>query len=91
MAAEATLGRAAVGIGGRLAARGALAALGPFGWVALGALTIYDGVQIYNAITASGEGDGALEDKPAEECTGKCAERKKKEDKNWRLHFFVKR
>ncbi len=80
MAAEATLGRAAVGIGGRLAARGALAALGPFGWVALGALTVYDGYQIYNAMSESGEGDKALEDKPAEECTGKCAEQKKRRE-----------
>jgi len=53
MAGEAVLGRALLGAGARAAARGPLAALGPLGWVAIGALTLYDGYQLYNAMSES--------------------------------------
>lgn len=77
MSGELALGRLAVGAGTRLAARGALAALGPLGWVALGALTAYDAYVVYNAIAGSND---ESDEKPACE-TGKC-EDVEKSDKN---------
>jgi hypothetical protein len=74
--AEAVGGLAARG-GARLLARGALAALGPVGWVAIGALTLYDAYAVYNAIAGS---DDDADKKP--ECeTGDCDKPAEKIDK----------
>ncbi|NKC52336.1 hypothetical protein HED63_27325 [Ochrobactrum cytisi] len=71
MAGEAVLGRALLGAGARAAAGGPLAALGPLGWVAIGALTLYDGYQLYNAMSESAEAEPKPDKKP-EECTEGC-------------------
>jgi hypothetical protein len=72
MTGEAVLNRTLLGFGARAAARGPLAALGPLGWVALGALTLYDGYLIYNAMSESAEEGEATEEAKPEECTGDC-------------------
>jgi hypothetical protein len=76
VAGEAALGRTALGIGARLGARAPLAALGPLGWAAIAALTLYDGYQLYNMMSESAETSDA---KP-EDCTGDCQEKKKKRE-----------
>jgi hypothetical protein len=81
MVGEAAIGRAVVGIGGRVLARGALAALGPVGWVALGALTLYDGYQLYNMMSESAEDKDAVTNANPEECTGDCAKKEERQKK----------
>lgn len=75
MSGSMTLGagaRVAAGVGARAAARAPLAALGPLGWVAIGALTLYDGYQIYNAMSKSDEGEEKLPAQPATDACSSC-------------------